>query len=293
MSGEGGQNAMGKGSCIAVGLLAAGFAVVATGCGTTRFTDTSRSGTEQLLISNAVDQAVSEMDFQMLSGKKVFLEPKFLDGCTDKGYVVSTLRQHLLAHGCLLMDEKKEASYVVEARCGAIGTDRNDLLVGVPHIQSPVAVPGYPSSVPEIPLAKRTDQKGVAKLAVFAYNRTTGRPVWQSGVVQKVSSSNDLWVLGAGPFHHGTVGKTTELVGTPIPIPLLDTVPATNEVQLASAVPVTRPAVWREPPEPAPTLAKLGQPHGPYQLVVHQEEASPAKQEATESKEERKTKSEK
>src|ERR687883_40332 len=86
------------------------------GCGTTRMTDTQRTATEQLLISNAVDQAVSQIDFRCLAGKPVFLDPQYLDGTVDRGYLVSSLRQQLLASGCLLQDERAKATYVVEAR---------------------------------------------------------------------------------------------------------------------------------------------------------------------------------
>src|SRR5215471_20738167 len=69
------------------------------GCGTTRMTDTQRTATEQLLISNAVDQTVSQLDFRILAGKSVYLDPQYLDNVADRGYLVSSLRQQLLACG--------------------------------------------------------------------------------------------------------------------------------------------------------------------------------------------------
>jgi hypothetical protein len=62
---------------------------VLIGCGTTRMSDTQRTATEQLLISNAVDQAVSQIDFRPLAGKRVYFDAQYLDGTVDKGYVVS------------------------------------------------------------------------------------------------------------------------------------------------------------------------------------------------------------
>ncbi len=99
---------------------------------------------------------------------------------------------------------------------GAVGTDRNDLLFGVPSMNVPQIVPlqPVPAAIPEIPIAKRRDQRGVAKIAVFAYHRATGTPVWQSGVAQTESSSNDVWILGAGPFQRGTIYNGTEFAGT-------------------------------------------------------------------------------
>ena len=121
---------------------------VALGCGTTRMTDTQRTATEQLLISNAVDQAVSELDVRALAGKPVYFDPQYLEGCVDRGYVISSLRQHLLANGCILQEDRTKATYVVEARSGGVGTDRHSLLLGVPQMSIPTIMPGLPASIP-------------------------------------------------------------------------------------------------------------------------------------------------
>jgi hypothetical protein len=166
--------------------------------------------------------------------------------------VVSSLRQHLLASGCILQEDRSQASYVVEARSGGIGTDRHQMLIGVPEMNVPSLLPGQPTLIPEIPLAKRTEQKGVAKLAVFAYNRRTGRPVWQSGVVRMVSTSKDTWLLGAGPFRQGTIGDGTEFAGQPLPIPQIP-LPLLGGKEAGREPPpvieVTRAASWTEPPQ--------------------------------------------
>ena len=100
------------------------------GCGTTKWTDTRRTATEQLLISDAMDRAVSRLDFRALAGKKVYLDDAPLKGVTDAGYLTSSLRQHLLASGCTLKDKAPEADYLVEARAGAVGTDSRVDFVG-------------------------------------------------------------------------------------------------------------------------------------------------------------------
>ena len=225
---------------------------VAAGCGTTRVTNTQRAATEQLLVSNAIDQSVSQLDFRALAGKPVFFDPQYLAAGPDQGYVVSSLRQQLLACGCLLQEARASSTYVVEARSGGIGTDQCSVLFGVPQMNVPSVLPGQPSLIPEIPLAKKTDQKGVAKIAVFAYNRRTGRPVWQSGVVQAEGPSKDTWLLGAGPFRRGTLGEATDIAGAQVSIPLL----SGKDGDRAEEVPVqavTRPARWEEPPAALPS----------------------------------------
>lgn len=193
--------------CLAIQLCGAVCALALVGCGTTRTTDTTRTATEQLLISDAIDRAVQEIDFQPLVGQSVFLDDSRLDDIVDRNYLVSTVRQHLLASGCILCDDRAEAEFIVEARVGAIGTDRSDLLFGIPATNVPQILPiqAGPQAIPEVPLAKRRDQRGIAKVSVFAYHRQTGMPVWQSGLAMEESSSNDVWILGAGPFQHGTV----------------------------------------------------------------------------------------
>src|SRR5262249_28671950 len=151
--------------------------------------------------------------------------------------------------GCVLQEDRAKADYVVEARSGGVGTNRHALLIGVPQMNVPAFVPGQPSNIPEIPLAKKTDQEGVAKIAVFAYNRKTGRPLGQSGVVQANSTAKDTWLLGAGPFQQGTIRKGTEFAGEPLPIPTFafkGTTP--DDAAPPPRVTLTTAASWPEEP---------------------------------------------
>jgi hypothetical protein len=185
------------------------------GCGTTRTSNTARTATEQLLVSDAIDRAVQVIDFSPLRGQTIYFDDRQLYEAVDDTYLISTLRQHLLASGCILKEKKEEATLVVEPRAGTIGTDNHDLLFGLPAATVPQfgALTALPSAIPEIPIAKRRNQRGVAKIALFAYYRETGEPAWQSGIVREQSTSNDIWVLGAGPFKRGTIHKGTSFAG--------------------------------------------------------------------------------
>src|SRR5687768_15563187 len=79
------------------------------GCGTTRSSDTNRTATEQLLISDAIDRAVQSIHLQTLAGQTVYLDDSRLGDVVDRNYLVSTLRQHLLASGCALRAERDQA----------------------------------------------------------------------------------------------------------------------------------------------------------------------------------------
>jgi hypothetical protein len=222
------------------------------GCGTTRSTDTPRSATEQLLVSRAVDEAVAECDFTPLNAKTVYLDVTQLDVTSDHKYLASSVRQALLAAGALLQEERTKATYVVEVRSGALGTDRNSILVGIPQTSVPIPslMPSAPTLIPEIPFAKYTDQTGVAKIAIFAYNRQTGRPLMQTGMHQTTSQAKDTWVLGMGPFQSGSArGHGTTFAGEPLRLPFLDD----NELSHPPPVPFLSAATWSEPPTTPPS----------------------------------------
>lgn len=194
------------------------LALLLTGCGTTKMTDSPRAASEMLLISQAVDYAVAKIDFTPLSGETVYLDTSAIDkDAVDKGYLISMVRQQLLAHGASLQDEKGKALYIVELRTGAIGTDHRSVMVGTPAVSLPSIVPGLPTSIPEIALLKKSDQRGVVKIGVFAYNRITGRAVWQSGSAEAMSRLKDTWIFGTGPITRGTIRQRTEIAGEPIP----------------------------------------------------------------------------
>ncbi len=197
-------------------LALAAVALVATlGCGTTRQSNTARTATEQLLISDAVDRTVQQINFNVLAGEAVFFDTSQMNEVVDKGYVISCMRQHLLACGCVMKEKKEDATFIIEPRVGVVGTDSNDLMFGIPAFSVPQVATGsvLPSSVPEIAFAKRRDQMGVAKIAVFAYRRETGEPVWQSGMAMNKSTANDIWLFGAGPFQKGTIYDETRFAG--------------------------------------------------------------------------------
>ncbi len=220
------------------------------GCGTTKWTDTARTATEQLLITDSIDRAVSRLDLRALAGKKIFVDDTPAKQVTDSAYLVSAIRQHVLASGAILKDKRDDAEYILEIRAGAVGTDRHDLLFGIPATNLPTigAMAGAPSQIPEIAVAKKTDQRGVAKISLFAYNRETGRPVWQSGAVPEQSTTKALWLLGAGPFQRGTIHHGTTFAGAKLHIPLIDPVLA-DEAKHAS-VAVADEAFFVEPKEP-------------------------------------------
>jgi Family of unknown function (DUF6655) len=186
----------------ALGLLLAG-------CGINK----SRLATEQLVVSDAVDRAVAGLDFSPLSGRKVYFDTKYLDGVKlspagNIEYVVSSLRQQMAAYDLRLQEKPEQAEFIVEARVGVMANDGHEVTYGIPGsaamttasvlLASPVAAP----AMPELSLGRRNHQQGTAKIGVFAYDRQTREPVWQSGLAKGASRARDLWLFGLGPFEN-------------------------------------------------------------------------------------------
>ena len=182
------------------GILLLVATVLFSGCTTTRTTDTARTGMEQLLISNAVDQTLSKVALPEVAGRKVFVDDKYLES-VDKGYILGSLRQRLLTNGAHVVDAKEGSDITMEVFSGGVGTDNVESYLGVPGL----TVPGMPVEIPEVRLYEKNSQFGTAKLGVVAYATDTGDMLMGGG--QSLARADDSrWsVLGLGPFQEGTV----------------------------------------------------------------------------------------
>ncbi len=189
------------------------------GCGTVKQTGSARTATEQILLTNAWDDAIQKVDFEPLAGRPVYLDTVNLNGQVDQGWIISSLRQSLLSQGARLRPKPEEAEVIVEASVGAYGTDSYNWLVGVQQMTVPATVAGLPSgTIPEIPLMKKTDQHAVAKLSLFAYERTSGELIWRSGTKLATSNAKDVYVGAVGPIQSGTIRPQNKKIGINVPI---------------------------------------------------------------------------
>ncbi len=199
-------------------LLAMACLLALSGCGSTKTTGSVRSASEQLLLTNAWDDAVRKIDFRPLAGVPVFLDVTNLTA-VDQGWAVSSLRRALLSQGVLIKPKIEQAQWVVEASVGTYGTNDHNFLVGIPQTTIPQTITGMPSgSIPEIPLIKSTDQQAVVKMAVFAYDRTSGQLVWKPDTSLATATAKNLFVGGVGPIQSGTIIKKNRRIGVNIPM---------------------------------------------------------------------------
>lgn len=184
-------------------LLLAGI-VGSIGCTSTNSSNTARTATEQMLISNAVDQSLSKVDFQAFGGRKVFVEEKYLD-CADKNYVASSVRHRVLMQGGQIAAKPEEADVILEIRSGAVGTNSSNSFLGIPQIQ----IPGM-FSTPEIKLVNRVNQTGMAKIGLVAYDAKSHQVLGDGGMSLAKSADNNWYVFGIGPWQNGSVKKEIE-----------------------------------------------------------------------------------
>ncbi len=182
-------------ACLILALL------VGSGCTTARQSDTARTAREQLLISNAVDQALAKVDFAAFQGQTVLVEEKYLD-CVDKGYVIGSVRHRLMLNGAKIAAKPEEADVVMELRSGGVGTDDANSYVGMPQI----VLPGM-LTIPEVKMIARTRQSALAKIGLVAYDAKSHQLLGAGGVSSSLSDDNNLFVLGVGPFQSGTARR--------------------------------------------------------------------------------------
>ena len=184
-------------------LIACGLVCSVAGCSTFRTTETPRTGLEQLLISNAVDQSLDKIDFEPFHGTSVFIDDKYLDG-VDKNYVLGSVRHRLMSSGVTLAAKQEDSDITVEIRSGGLGTDKKETFVGIPEIAIPFPLP---VQLPELRLFNSTTQYGTAKLGLAAYATNTGQPLGSGGVSLARSDDKNRYVFGVGPFNAGSVQK--------------------------------------------------------------------------------------
>jgi len=136
------------------------------GCGTRTFTNTDRAAIEQLLLSGAVDDALKKLDIPQVAGKSTYLDFSNLK-CYDVEYVQAAVRARFAEIGALLAEDANGAEFVAEVSSGSMGTEYKSFIIGIPAIP----MPGSPTPLPELALARKIEQTGIAKLLIFLHSK--------------------------------------------------------------------------------------------------------------------------
>jgi hypothetical protein len=149
------------------------------GCTTYNETNPARSATEQLLISTAMDRAMTNGDLSVFSGKKVFIDATYF-ASYDQTYALGEIRDQLSLAGAILVGNITNSDLVLEPRSGALSIDASSILFGVPAMGLPVPLSGAVST-PEIAFYKSVKQDSIGKIALLAYDAKSGAHYYSSG----------------------------------------------------------------------------------------------------------------
>jgi len=145
------------------------LALLFAGCTASKISLPERTAIEQLLLSTAVDNALTGVSLPQLEGERVYLVEHYIESY-DEPYVAGSIRALLSENGALLAESTEEADIIVEARIGALGIDSAESLVGIPSIALPVPSVGT-IQTPEAALYASNKKDAVAKLALLAYRK--------------------------------------------------------------------------------------------------------------------------
>jgi hypothetical protein len=177
--------------------------VLASGCTSVSVTGTPRTGTEQLLLTGTWDDAIYHVDFSPLAGQRAFLDTQYIS-IVDKDWVISSIRRTMAEQGLLLESNKDKAEVIVEAAFGAYGTDQRDRKCGLPGLSiSPSLTTGASVSTGSntaLNFSQTNQQDAVVKARLFAYERKTGRLVWETAPLMNAQGVRDHFVIGSGPY---------------------------------------------------------------------------------------------
>jgi len=167
-----------------------------TGCSTSDMTNPARSVTEQLLLSTAMDRALTNSTFSFAANKKIFLDNTYFDSY-DARYMMGDIRDALSRAGGLMVDYVTNADIIVQPRSGGLSIDASSSIVGLPKTEMPVPLSGG-LALPEIAFAKSGTQHSIAKIEMLAYENQSRAHVYSSGpLVGKAYNKYHkvLWII--------------------------------------------------------------------------------------------------
>jgi len=148
------------------------LSLTTTGCVYNRYlTNTERSATEQLLISESMHDAVARLEIPAVAGIRTAIEIVSVS-TEDEAYLRSLIEQKLRRAGAVIVSGKTaQAVYVVQA--GAIGTISREATFGIPSV--PLG-PGL--ATPSLPFFRILKQHGYTRLRLAGYDQATGKSLF-------------------------------------------------------------------------------------------------------------------
>lgn len=164
------------------------------GCTNLHTTSPPRSAQEELLISTAADRAAERLAAQLPSNISAFIDSSHFS-VEDAPYAVAEIDDQLMRKGIHITDDRAHASTVIELRAGALSTEEQTTLVGLPPLTLPFFPVGNFVSIPGFELFRRQESAGVAKFAATVYDPKTGRLITSTSPQYGVVRESDYVLL--------------------------------------------------------------------------------------------------
>ena len=193
-------------------LLFAVIAAVLTGCTDPSITNTGRNAVQEMLLANAVERGLDQMDFRPLAGKKVILDYVYLAPQTYKEYFQACAETCLYTSGAAITTKADEADYIVRLYVGTLATENTSWNIGTPELPVPIPDTSLSIAIPQLSLVKRITRNGVARFSALVLDAKTQKPFLVYREVNAMSQYNNWIVFFFIPFHScdmttGTPGK--------------------------------------------------------------------------------------
>jgi hypothetical protein len=137
---------------------------------------TPRTAVEQVLLTQAVEQALVNLTVQLPEGVYVDVDARGLDLGTierparDMLYIQDVVAAELGRRGYRVSTSDTKSPYLVRVMGESFGTMQGSVFVGMPPVQSVL----IPFSLPELALFKQESQSGYARLHLDLYDNRTG-----------------------------------------------------------------------------------------------------------------------
>jgi len=166
-----------------------GFLSLLPGCSLEQeLSRTPRTAVEQVLLTQAVNQALTNLTVQLPAGVNVELDATGLESDrsrlrmtnSDLGslnspnrdilYIIDTVAAELGRRGYLVRARDTESPYLVRVMAESFGTMQGITFFGMPPVQSVL----IPFALPELTLYKQQNQSGYARLHLDIYDNRTG-----------------------------------------------------------------------------------------------------------------------
>ncbi|WP_447983028.1 hypothetical protein [Nitrospira sp. Nam74] len=160
--------------------------LLVSGCAFSRPpSQTVRTATEQLLLSQAIERSLHDLSLPLAEGSTVMIEtagfavPPTAFIPSDLNYARDTVAGRLGQLGLRIHPKNEEPEYIVRVLVQSLGTVQGETFIGIPS----VAVLGF--ALPELTLYKAQFQSGYMRYSIDVYESATGRFIrstpWYTG----------------------------------------------------------------------------------------------------------------